>query len=395
MSKSKAAEYPMPPGPIEGPSAWYGKEMLKTDEWIFRLNDEDNAEIEAAVAATQSLAIKDITRADFKLPNLGPRLVAVLDEIMSGRGFILMRGIRVDYDNIDQAARAYWGLGNYLGTMRSQNARGDLLGHVIDLSRSVDDPTARIYQTNARQNYHADSTDIVSLLCLQRSMSGGASSILSSVTVYNEMLKRDADLTREMFNPFYIDRRGEVPEGKDPWYIMPVFCWHDGLLTTQFTRPYIDSAQRLPGVPRLTDQQIAALDLFQELCEDSDIHLNMDFEPGDMQFLQNYQVLHDRTAFEDWPDAPEEEGGICCGCGCAPSRAGNSRPRTSTVRKASPLAIVAGSTCSGTRLNVNSGARLETFLSKTDANEPRPCRVRVVACATPLWSRCAATRRLP
>jgi hypothetical protein len=307
VAKNATREIPMPPGPIAGPSAWYGHEMLKTDKWIFRLNEEDNAEIEAAVAATQLLPIKDITRAQFKLPTIGRRLVGVLDEILSGRGFILMRGIRVDIDNIEQAARAYWGIGCYLGAMRSQNARGDLLGHVIDLSRSVDDPTARIYQTNARQNYHADSTDIVSLLCLQGAMSGGASSILSSVTIYNEMLKRDSDLTRELFYPFYIDRRGEVPEGKDPWYRIPIFCWHDGFLTTQFTRPYIDSAQRLPDVPPLTRQQVAALDLFQEICEDADIHLNMDFEPGDMQYLHNFQVLHDRTAFEDWPNDPKKK----------------------------------------------------------------------------------------
>ena len=106
----------MPTGPIEGPSAWYGREMLKTEKWIFRLSDEDNAEIEAAVAATQLLPIKDITRAKFQLPTLGPRLVGVLDEILNGRGFILMRGINVDIDNIEQAARAYWGLGTHLGS---------------------------------------------------------------------------------------------------------------------------------------------------------------------------------------------------------------------------------------------------------------------------------------
>ena len=201
--------------------------MLATDEWLFRLTDDDLAEIDAAVTATQSLPIKDLTRAAFQLPNLAPRLEGLLDELLDGRGFFLMRGIPVDIDNIERAARAYYGLGSHLGSFRSQNARGDLLGHVIDLSRSVDDPTARIYQTNARQNYHADSTDLVSLLCLQKAKKGGASSILSSVTVYNEMLKRAPDLARELFFPFHIDRRGEIPEGKDP------LVSHAGLLLAQ------------------------------------------------------------------------------------------------------------------------------------------------------------------
>jgi hypothetical protein len=304
-TSGEAEAIPMPPGPIAGPSAWYGRDLKDRDDWIFRFSPADLAEIEAAVQATLSVPIKDIDRAQFRLPKLGPRLKKVLAELLDGRGFVLMRGLPVDYGNIEHVARAYWGIGAHLGGSRSQNARGDLLGHVIDLSRSVDDPTARIYQTSARQNYHADSTDLVGLLCLQKSMSGGASSILSSVTIYNEMLARRPDLARELFFPFYVDRRGEVPDGKEPWYRLPVFSWYQGLLTVHFTRPYIDSAQRLPGVPRLTDKQIAALDLFLELCEDPDIHLNMDFEPGDIQFLQNYQVLHDRTAFQDWPGQPE------------------------------------------------------------------------------------------
>ena len=294
----------LPPDEIAGPSAWYGRDYLTSDEWIFRFTADDLAEIEAAVQASQSLPIKEIGQAQFPLPRLGPRLKEVLAELLDGRGFVLMRGLPVDPSNVDHVARAYWGIGAHLGSARSQNARGDLLGHVIDLSRSIDDPTARIYQTTARQNYHADSCDLVGLLCLQKAMSGGASSILSSVTIYNEMNKRRPDLARELFFPFYIDRRGEVPAGKQPWYRLPVFSWFQGLLTVQFTRPYTDSAQRLPGVPPLTDLQIAALDLFQELAEDPDIHLNMDFEPGDIQFLHNYQVLHDRTAFEDWPDQP-------------------------------------------------------------------------------------------
>ncbi len=352
MAKKDTPDYPMPPGPIEGPSAWYGKEMRATDEWLFRLTDADLAEIDAAVTATQSLPIKDLTPEAFSLPNLGPRLEGLLDELLDGRGFVLMRGIPVDIDNIERAARAYYGLGSHLGTFRSQNARGDLLGHVIDLSRSVDDPTARIYQTNARQNYHADSTDIVSLLCLQKAMKGGASSILSSVTIYNEMLRRAPDLARELFFPFYIDRRGEIPEGKDPWYRMPVFSWHKGLLTVHFTRPYTDSAQNLPGVPALTKKQVAALDLFQELCEDPDIHLNMDFEPGDMQFIQNYQVLHDRTEFEDWPDDPKKKRHLLRLWLC--TRKGRELPPAYLDRQESiTIGDRGGIHVPGTRLNVN------------------------------------------
>ncbi len=317
-SATELDDIPMPSGRIEGPSAWYGNELAKRDDWMFRLSRDDIAELDKAIDASADREIKDIDKDAFPLPKLAARLDALLDELMDGRGFTLMRGLPMDKWDTDRAARAYWGIGAHLGAPRSQNARGDLLGHVIDLSRTTEDPTARIYQTSERQNYHADSTDIVALLCLQKAMEGGASSILSSVTIYNEMYDRRPDLARELFFPFYIDRRGEVPEGKDPWYRMPVFSWHKGLLTTHFTRTYTDSAQRFDDVPRLTKAQIEALDMFQELCEDPDIHLNMDFEPGDMQFLQNYQVLHDRTAFNDWPGEPDRRRHLLRLWLCAP-----------------------------------------------------------------------------
>lgn len=293
---------PHPPKEITGPSAWYGRHMRHSDEWIFHLSEADIAEIEDAVKRSRHLRIQDIGQADFPLPNLGLRLDRLLDELLDGRGFVLIRGLPMERYGIEAAARAYWGIGSYFGTARSQNARGDLIGHVVDVHRSPADPTARLYQTSARLNYHPDSTDIVGLLCLRKAMRGGASSIVSSVTLYNEMQKRRPDLAAELLQPFCMDRRGEVPAGKNPWFTLPIFNWHDGLLTTHFTRPYIDSAQRFLEVPRLTPRQIEALDFFQELCEDPDIHLNMDFEPGDMQFLQNYQIMHDRTAYEDWPD---------------------------------------------------------------------------------------------
>jgi len=296
-----------PPREINGPSAWYGGDMVKTDKWLFRLTKTDISEIDQAIASSRHLPIQHIGKAQFLLPKLGKRMKLLLNELLDGRGFVLIRGLPINRYDRESAARAYWGLGAWLGSPRSQNARGDLLGHVIDLSRTTADPTTRIYQTSERQNYHADPTDIVGLLCLQKSMVGGASSILSSVTLYNEFQKRRPDLAAVLLSPFCIDRRGEVPKGKKPWYQMSVFSWHAGLLTTQFTRPYIDSAQRFSEVPRLTPKQVEALDFFQALCEEPSIHLKTDFEPGDIQFLHNYQILHDRTAFIDWPGQPERK----------------------------------------------------------------------------------------
>ena len=188
------------------------------------------------------------------------------------------------------------------GAARSQNAKGHVLGHVKDMGLSSKDPNVRIYQTSERQTYHTDSCDVVALLCLKTARSGGLSTQVSSTTIFNEMRRRRPDLLALLFEPVATDRRGEVPVGMKPWFEIPVFNWHEDHLTAIYQRQYIDSAQRLPGVPRLSPRKIEALDLFDDLANDPALNLHMEFRPGDMQFVHNHQILHSRTDFEDWPE---------------------------------------------------------------------------------------------
>ncbi|MSP29839.1 MAG: TauD/TfdA family dioxygenase [Acetobacteraceae bacterium] len=298
-----------PPRPlITGPSAWIGAELAKHPEnWILFLSLTHLAEIDASIAATQSrgLDIADIKRADFPLPTLGPVLDTLRDEILRGRGFILLRGLPVDRP-IAESATAYWGIGSYLGTARSQNAKGHVLGHVRDLGLSTTDPNVRIYQTTERQNFHTDSCDIVGLLCLKTARRGGLSSITSSMAIYNTMATHHPNLVTRLFNPMPTDRRGEVPPGKNPWFELPVYNDHQGHLSAIYAPHYVRSSQRFPAAPRLTEEDLAALDCFDRLAEDTTLRLDMEFRPGDMQFVHNHTILHDRTAFEDWSE-PERK----------------------------------------------------------------------------------------
>jgi hypothetical protein len=296
----------MPSAPITGPSAWRGAELGKRDDWIRPFSEPERRELDTALERVRGRDLLTLGRADFPLPTLGPILDAIHRELLDGRGFILLRGLQTDRYDLRDLATIYWGLGSYLGVALPQNGAGHVLGHVRDVGRDENDPNARIYQTTKRQNYHTDSCDIVGLLCVRRAKAGGLSSIVSSVTVYNEMRARRPDLAAVLFEPICTDRRGEVPAGMKPWFTIPVFNWHAGRLTTMYVRRYIESAQRFPEVPRLTPLQIEAMDLLDTLVEDPALHLYMDFEPGDIQLVHNHQVLHDRTEFEDWPE-PERK----------------------------------------------------------------------------------------
>ncbi|MEQ9641764.1 MAG: TauD/TfdA family dioxygenase [Alphaproteobacteria bacterium] len=291
------------PPTVAGPSAWRGTDMAADPSWLVELDDDALAEIEtAARAALATGDIAAITASDFPLPDFAPRLAQIVEDVMTGRGFVLLRGLPVERWPLEVAAAAYFGLGAHIGSARSQNAMGHLLGHVCDLGRDPADPSARIYQTNARQTFHTDSCDIVGLLCLKRARSGGESMLVSGMAVYNEVRRRDPELAAELFETNAIDRRGEVPVGMKGYYTCAPLTWHEGQLTVHYQRRYIDSAQRFDDAPRLTDKRIAALDLFDSVCEAPDMRLEMAFEPGDIQLVHNHVLLHDRLGFEDWDE---------------------------------------------------------------------------------------------
>lgn len=291
--------------PVTGPSVWRGSELAGRSEWLRPFSASEIGEIDGAVRAfvASGRPLESISPASFPLPAFGATLKAILAELLEGRGFILLRGLPVEkWSRVEQAA-AYLGLGSWLGTARSQNAKGHLLGHVKDLGLDIRQANVRYYQTNRRLEYHTDSVDIVGLLCLQSAKAGGESYIASSMTIYNEVLARRPDLLPALFEPFPTDRRGEVPEGMQPWFDIPIFNRHAGKLSCIYVRQYIESAQKnFPQARRLTRAQVEGMDLIDELCNDPAIHLAMDFRPGDIQLLHNHQILHSRGDFENWPE---------------------------------------------------------------------------------------------
>ncbi len=288
--------------PVEGPAVWRGGDMANTDEWIHHLSAEDIGELDAALRQTQErgLAIIDVGREDFPLPTLGPVLVELQDQVVNGRGFVLIKRIPVERYTDVEAQTIYWGMGTYWGDAVSQNGKGHVLGHVKDLGMAEGDPARRGYQTTLKLRYHTDSCDIVGLMCLAKAKSGGLSSIASSAAIHNEILRRRPDLIDVLRGLFYMDRKCEVPDGQRPYAAAPVFNHDDGYMTCFYPRGDIDYAQRFDAVPKLNEDQREALALMDDLAED--FSLKMDIEVGDIQLLHNHVILHARTVVEDYPE---------------------------------------------------------------------------------------------
>ncbi len=299
----------MLPPEIHLASTWYGHEMEQNKgEWIKELTSAEIEELEKAAEPllASNMNIASLTATDFPLAILGPKLAMLRKELIRGRGFALLRGLPAAKYTEKEAGTIFYGLGCHLGSPRSQNAMGHMLGHVRDLGKKSSDPNTRIYQTNERQTFHTDSTDVVGLLCLKAAKIGGTSLLVSASTIFNEMCRQRPDLLELLLQPIATDRRGEVPEGMLPYLLIPVFSYYEGYLTVFYQRQYIDSAQRFPDAPRLTPLHVEALNMFDALANAPRLYLSMELEPGDMQFVYNHALLHDRTGFQDSDDLQQK-----------------------------------------------------------------------------------------
>jgi len=293
------------PDIFSGPSAWLGRDMANSpDAWLHRLTQDEISDLEDGAQNFLSLGydVGVISKETFPITTFAARANALSQKMLKGIGVEVLRGLPIANYSQEFAATIFCGIGAHLGSARSQNAKGHILGHVRDIGAEANDPNSRIYQTNSRQTFHTDSADVVGLLCIRGAKGGGKSLLVSAESIYNRMRAERPDLLKKLFDPIATDRRGEIPEGARPFMEIPVLNWHEGHLTVFYQRQYIDSAQRFEGAMRLTPDHVEALDMFDELANDPNLCFGMQLEQGDMQFVYNHSQLHDRTGFLDWPD---------------------------------------------------------------------------------------------
>ena len=292
--------------PLEPHADWTSAAVADPQAWTHRLTDDEIAELEAALAVARSRTdeVLDVRKDDFPLPTLGPVLAAIADELINGRGFHRISALPVERVGFDDASWMYWGIGLHLGVPWPQNVKGHLLGDVKDQGKRPDDPTARGNELGGvAQAFHSDGSDLVGLMCLDPGISGGESLVSNAVGAYNRLVAADPELAAVLFDGLPYDFRGEQRDGGTPFYHVPVFSEHGGRLFVRYIRPYIEASQRHDDAPRLSDAQRAAMDAYDAFIYDADNRVEMIFEPGDMQFVNNYHVLHGRKAYVDDVDA--------------------------------------------------------------------------------------------
>lgn len=292
--------------PITGPGAWRGPELAQGTEWLVPLTDDHRRELRDVVvrAKADGVTLADVDRDTFPLPVCTPLIREIETQIEDGIGLVVLRGLDLEGLSAEEAGLMFFAIGRAMGRPIRQNAQGHLLGHIRDTGRNIfEDPSVRGYQTKIALPFHTDtSTDLLGLICYRKAKSGGKSFLAPLLTIYNELLRTDPALIDTLYQPFNYDCRDEEhPDGK-PFYTRTAANVTDGKLSLRHNSGYAKSAERHESCPRNTEAQLRVMHRIDELSFDQGIHFALQLEEGDMLFVNNYQVMHARSEFEDHED---------------------------------------------------------------------------------------------
>jgi hypothetical protein len=296
--------------PLRHVSAWTGEEMRADTRWIVDWTPEAIAEVEAAAERVRSAGkvAPRFGKADFPLPKVAAFLDTVMHEVAAGRGFVLLRGLPVQRWSEATIRDVYWGLGLHWGVAVTQNRAGDAIAEITDRGLDANQVGVKPSMTNAEQRPHSDPADVVSLLCIHGAREGGVSRIASSMAIYNRLLAERPHELQSLYRGFHHDLRGdateEAPFGCTPVPI-PVYRWYRGVLSCVFNASSVKTAERRMGRP-VPSGEMALLDRIVELAHSEELRLDMVFEPGDIQLLNNHTVVHWRTGYQDYAE-PERK----------------------------------------------------------------------------------------
>ncbi|RDA89740.1 hypothetical protein CP533_1057 [Ophiocordyceps camponoti-saundersi (nom. inval.)] len=290
---------PLPTGfppVLNSPLAWVGTQFSKTSDYSLILKEDDVRELEEALDGFKELGLDapHISRHNFRLPTLGPRLLALGRDVYDGRGFGLVRGLdRSKYLTVD-LTMLYLGIQSWVADRQGcQDSKGNVLVHIYADDSTKAKATHHRHSTSEIKFHNEEAGDVISWLTRSTADRGGKCIIASAYTVYNVMAASRPDLVRAL-------ARSDWPFALPQFHCRPVIFYHNERLITNFGRAALmgsESHPRPDGLPGLTRLQMEALDMVEETAKAT--QLEMATQPGDIHFINNLALLHRREAFVD------------------------------------------------------------------------------------------------
>jgi alpha-ketoglutarate-dependent taurine dioxygenase len=294
--------------PAADPKSWTAETVGAPSGWTYSLPDALIAPL-TSIAEAPGRADGPITAlrltADERAALRG-YLATTRHDLEHGRGFVILDRLPVDRISAREAIALYWLIGQLLGEPIVQNVQGTLLYDVRDSGQDVA-KGARFSVTNYESSFHTDNSfgetvvDYVGLLCLKTARSGGVSQVVSGLAAVEVLRREHPEVLQTLGQPFHVDRRGGIREGEAPTILRPAIELGQCEPLFRYLRYWIEAGHEKVCEP-LTPEQRGALDQFDEVLNRPALRAEFSLEPGQVYFINNRWILHNRTAFEDHPE---------------------------------------------------------------------------------------------
>jgi hypothetical protein len=288
---------------VTDPAAWIATSFASAADYTITLTDTQRKEVFAALQKIEQQgrvrSPTKLTASDFPLQELGPRLEQAFEQVRSGCGFVLIKGLPRASLTFEQFAAAVWGLNSFFGFPLSQNAQGELLTEVVDASAV--ESTSRTYRSALELGLHTDVTGMLSLACWNPARRGGAIVLASGVTIHNEIARRAPHLLEVLYRGFHYHRLGEQGPHQEPVtpFRVPVFAVRNGQISVRCARAGFIAGHHELHLP-FSDKEVEAIALFDEIAGQPGNRLTFPLEAGDLVVINNYVVMHTIEPFEDY-----------------------------------------------------------------------------------------------
>jgi alpha-ketoglutarate-dependent taurine dioxygenase len=294
---------------ITGPRAWK-RDGLRPADWLVELPDDGVAELDGVVERLRRSprAVETLAPEEFKLAEC-TRVMAEVRRRLGEIGLAVVDRVPVERYSVAENQAVGWLLASMLGPIVAQTWAGRRLYDVKDTGQQLGYGVRRSV-TDLGQPFHTDAgwlwmpPAFVGLFCLESAPAGGLSRFVSLVTAHNEMARRFPELLPRLYRTFAWDRQAEHGPDAPPFARRPVYEYANGTLLARYYEDYIHNGQRLAGEP-LDDAGREALVALRSIVDDPSHWVEFRIERGQLQYINNREFAHSRTAFKDAPDGSQ------------------------------------------------------------------------------------------
>ena len=294
-----------------GRMRWLAPDIRDAD-WIVPMTPAALEEIERLCEFLENNPLPVLQRRldDFDLPECRKLMTSMKRILDDGVGFALLDRLPVDDYPIDAMLQVYWLLGQCIGRPVAQKWNGQMIYDVSDTGAAYAYGT-RGSHTSVELNFHTDNAfartlpDYVGLFCRHPAKTGGVSRFCSLYSVHERMRERYPDELARLYQPMYFDRQKEHRDGAEPVCLAPYFSWRNGRMFARANASLVRKGYQVAGV-EMDELLVAALDAIDEVCDAEDLWFEAPLQRGQVQYLNNHEIGHYRSAFEDYEE-PERK----------------------------------------------------------------------------------------